>query len=156
MATLFDDIAAGRPPKDYLTLAANCGRRASAAVSAGRFDDAWRLYHEQKSLYAQHANYLRFEPRDALRLNASVHENLANILRVEKKHDQAFIHILYWVIAQSHYPIRRHQQKLKAYFNRCGLKNTSLREIQTWSKSHMPIRDFFAAQSKATEWLNRG
>lgn len=153
---LYQDIGAGRPLKDYLGEAARAGREAKTAVKERRLDDAWRLYHEQKTAYLQHAGYLSFRPHETLRLDASVHENLANILRIEKKEDDAFVHILYWVIAQASWPAKRHQEKLRAYFERCKLQNTTLKEIKAWAKSDLPKRDFFAAQTKAAEWFARG
>ena len=41
---------------DYLGKAAEAGHEAQAAVKDKEFDKAWRLFHEQKSFYMQHAN----------------------------------------------------------------------------------------------------
>lgn len=114
---------------DYLGKAADAKSEAKQAVKERDFDKAWGLFHEQKEYYVKHANRIGFIARDALSLDSTVHEDLANILRVGGKHHDAFFNILYWVIASRHRPIKRHEQKLKAYFNRCKFKNTTIEDV---------------------------
>ncbi len=141
---------------DCLGPAAQTGHDAKAAVRAGDFDKAWGLYHEQKRLYLQHANQFKWGVRDTLSLDACVHENLADILRLEKRHHDALIHILYWVIAQAHRPIKRHEQKIRAYFNRCKLKNTTLEDVMAFVSSSTEPPDFRAIQGVVQEWVAKG
>lgn len=75
--------------------AAEAGQKAKDAKRTKEYDKAWGLYHEQKMLYMQHANRSDFTNRQVLALDSQVHEDLANILRVEKKNDNALTHILY-------------------------------------------------------------
>ena len=141
---------------DYLGKAANVGHKAKIAVKEKEYDKAWGLYHEQKSFYMQHANRSGFTKRQVLALDSQVHENLANILRAEKKNDDALSHILYWIIANNDKPIKRHQQKLAAYFNRCKFENTSLQEAVQFSTLNIANSDYLVAQSKVVEWRSRG
>jgi hypothetical protein len=137
---------------DYLGKAAEAGHKAQAAVKAKEFDKAWGLFHEQKSFYMQHANRSGFTKGQVLALDSQVHEDLANILRIENKNDDALVHILYWVIANNDKPIKRHQQKLSAYFNRCKFGNTSIEEAINFSASNIANPDYVTAQSKVAEW----
>lgn len=141
---------------DYLGKAAEAGRKAQAAVKAGKLDKAWRHYHEQKKFYGLHASRNNYTNRQVLSLDSQVHEGMANILRLEKKHNDALCHILYWVIASNGKPIKRHDQKIKAYFNRCKYRNTSLKEAKTYSRSKKSLPEFSKAQSKVAEWRQRG
>jgi len=140
---------------NYLGKAADAGHKAKAAVKVKEFDKAWGLYHEQKSFYMQHANRSGFTKRQVLALDSQVHEDLANIIRIEKKNYDALAHILYWVIANNDKPIKRHQQKLSAYFNRCKFKNTSIEDAINFATSNMPNYDYVVAQSKVGEWRSR-
>lgn len=151
-----DPVIAEFSENDYLGKAAETGRKAKLAVKAERYDEAWGLYHEQKSLYMQHADRSGFTVLQALALDASVHEDLANILRCEGKHQDALIHIVYWVIAGSHRRIKRHQQKLQSYFNRCKFKNTSLADAQKVIDADSELPVFTLARSIVSEWIRRG
>lgn len=96
-----DVVAALRAPSasdqvDYLYLAAEAGRDAKAAAKAGNFDTAWGLFHDQKQIYLQYAQHQGWGARQTLALDSSVHEDLADLLRLEKRHREAFPHILYW------------------------------------------------------------
>ncbi len=141
---------------DYLAKAALAERKAKAAIRTGEHDNAWRYFHEQKTFYLKHASLSRFTKAQVLALDSQVHEQLANVLRIEKKHDDALCHILYWVIANADRPIKRHEQKLKAYFNRCKYKNTNLTEAVRFSKSIRSLPEFTKAESKVAEWKALG
>lgn len=56
----------------------------------------------------------------------------ANILRVEGKHLDAFFHIFLWVATSKHRKIKKHDQKLQAYFNRCKFKKLTLDEVKAY------------------------
>lgn len=141
---------------DFLGKAAAAGHKAKAAVKSKEYDKAWGLYQEQKSLYMHHANRSRFTAIQALALDASVHEDMANILRLESKHEDALVNIVYWVLAGVDRPIKRHQQKLKSYFNRCKLKNTELTEAERIIASNTKLPEFTLARSIVSEWMSRG
>ncbi|MBI9036464.1 MAG: hypothetical protein JEZ03_18560 [Bacteroidales bacterium] len=121
---------------DCLGKAGEAGTKAKQALKEKDFNEAWRLFNEQKSHYMEHANKCGFSAQDALSLDSTVHENLANILRIEGKHHDAFFNILYWVIASHHRPIKKHKQKLIAYFNRCKFKNTTIDDVNNYIEKH--------------------
>ncbi|WP_138725674.1 hypothetical protein [Pseudomonas lactis] len=142
--------------KDYLGPAAEAKRAGKAAVKAGRHDDAWGHFHDQKSLYMQHANRSGFTPSQVLALDSTVHVDLANILRLEKRDHEALAHILYVVIAQGARASKQDEQKLVTYFKRCKLQNTDVADVKRFASSKIACPDFLSAQSKAKEWITRG
>lgn len=150
------EVMADFQRNDFLGKAAEAGHQAKAAVKDKRYDKAWGLYQEQKSFYMQHANRSGFTANQALALDASVHEDMANISRLESKHEDALVNILYWVLAGADRPIKRHQQKLKSYFNRCKLKNTELSEAERIIASNTKFPEFTLARSIVSEWVSRG
>lgn len=141
---------------DFLGKAADAGHKARAAVKAMKYDEAWRLYHDQKSLYMQHANRTGFTAQQALALDASVHEDIANILRLENKHEDALVNIVYWVLAGVDRPIKRHEDKLRSHFNRCKFKNTQLAEAEKLISENTLLPEFTLAKSMVAEWVSRG
>lgn len=141
---------------DFLGKAAEAGHKAKDAVKAKKYDEAWGLYHKQKELYMKHANRSGFTPMQVLALDASVHENLANILRLEGKHKDALANIVYWVIAGSERPIKRHKQKLQAYFNRCDFKNTSLEDAEKTLATISELPQYTLARSIVSGWVTSG
>jgi len=138
---------------DYLGKAATAQHEAREAIKDNERDKAWKLFHEQKSFYLQHANKSGFSERDAICLDSSVHEDMANMLRLEGKHSDALIHILYWVIASSHRPIKRHDQKLRAYFNRCKFESVDFVEVEAFVASENYGTAFMASRNKVAEWI---
>lgn len=138
--------------EDHLGRAAQAGHEARSAVKAKHFDNAWRLFHEQKQFYLKHATRSNFSSVDTVALDATVNEELANILRLENKHDQAFVHIVYWIIACSNRPIKRHKQKLQAYFNRCKFQKTPLESVRRFIEDSRGAPDFASVQRKVSEW----
>lgn len=142
--------------KDYLGPAAEAKRAGKAAVREGRHDDAWGHFHDQKSLYMQHANRSGFTALQVLALDSTVHVDLANILRLEKRDLEALAHILYAVIAQGARASKQDEQKLAAYFKRCKLTNTDYSEVEKFTSSRIGRPEFLSAQAKAKEWIARG
>ena len=151
-----ENITSEFKSENTLGKAAEAGDKAKKAVKDERYDDAWGLYHDQKTHYMHHINKGGFSPIGALRLDASVHENLANILRLEGKHQNALVHIVYWVLAGCERPIKRHNQKLQAYFNRCKLKNTSLKVAAETLAGQKSLPQFMLAKSIVDQWLEKG
>ncbi len=149
--------------KDYLGPAAESKKAANLAIKERRFDDAWRHLHEQQSAWLQHANAERYTKAQTLSLLASVHFDMANILRLEKRHDEALAHILYALASDQ--PSNTSDimgykdKKLGPYFRRCkfGLhinEDTAKESIVTLGKD----LDFRLAQEIVYEWRheNRG
>lgn len=151
---LCEEIIGKRDMTDYLGKAVMCEKKGLAEIKEQKFNQAWKSFHEQKQHYMEHANRSEFTPHQALALDASVSVNLANILRLESKHLDAFIHILYWV-STSQSKTKAQEQKLKAYFNRAKTEGLSfnkvnefigsqgkkdLKTIQTWFTKHQTNR----------------
>jgi hypothetical protein len=139
---------------DFLGKAAVAGHNAKQAVGENRHDEAWRLYHEQKTYYLQHANRCGFTARQTLALDGSVSEDLANILRLEQKHDAALTHMLYCLMS-SNSPTKSQQTKIVAYFNRCKFIGIGLEELNGFINSTADLPDLRAIQSKVKEWRTR-
>lgn len=113
---------------NHLGEAAVARGEALQAIRDGEHDKAWGLLHDVKSHYLQHATRHGWAVRQALALDASVHKHLANILRKEGKHEQAFVHILYWLGAPEGDLNKSESAKFRAYFNRCKLAPVTLEQ----------------------------
>lgn len=141
---------------DYLGQAAATQRSAKEAAKAGEFNKAWGLFHKQKELYLCHAQSQEWSAGHTLALDASVHENLANVLRAEKRHRDALPHIIYWVAASRDKPIKRHTEKLGAYFKRCKLVNTTLDDVQAYLSNLKGHASYSASQKQVKRWIQEG
>lgn len=136
---------------DYLGKAAVARSEAKAAIVEGRFDDAWRKYHEEKQHFLNHAGRCNFTPEQTLALDGTVSKSLANVLRIEKRHRDAFVHIVYWV-ASSEIETKEQGQKLRAYFNRCKYQHRSLNDVRALIDQLRPLPDFRAIQETFAAW----
>lgn len=137
----------------FLGKAAKAGHDAKASIKAQEFDKAWRLFHEKKSFYVKHANMSGFSAKESLSLISNVHEDFANILRIEGKDYDAFLNILYWIIASSERPIKRQEQKLSTYFNRCKFKNTQLEDVKNYILAQKnDLADYHKIRDKIAKW----
>lgn len=137
--------------EDYLSSAAHEKQLAKDAIKGKRFDDAWRHLGNQKAYYLQHASKMRFTRLDTLVIEASPHEDMANILRIEGKHKQALSHIAYVYAANYHgkRPLVTLEKKLETYFNRV-YKNMSFRKFLSMLRNledgdYVSIRNFSEA-----------
>lgn len=104
---------------DHLGKAAGHRDEAKQAIRERRFDDAWRSLHEQQSEWLAHASRHGFTKEQTLALAGSVHSDMANVLRLEKKHDEALAHMLYFGATQRGPVQGAFRKKLGAYFRRC-------------------------------------
>ena len=154
MERLHQILSQGRSTTDHLGPAAIAGHAAKAAIKERRFDDAWRLYHEQKQHYMLHANSSGFTGRQALELDASVHSNLANIRRLEQKHDDALVHLLYAANSTSR-PTKDLPKKVNAYFNRCKFKYTLAADVLSFIELNRQKPNFRLVQTTVVSWRNR-
>lgn len=145
------EIVSGPDRTDYLANAATLGARAKEAVSQARYDDAWRLYHEQKAQYWGHAQRYGMTARQTVALDGSVHEHLANIRRLEGKHADAFTHLLYCVVA-SEPATKAQEKKLVSYFNRCHFRTVNLAEVNAVRARLSEKPDFAAIQDTVVTW----
>ena len=145
--------AFGNDLTDHLGNAATAKHSAQIAVKQGRYNDAWTFFHLQKEHYMKHASKCGFTKAQTLALDASVHLDLANILRLEKRNIDALIHIIYCNsvarVAEST------KKKLIAYFKRSEFKNTPISELYAFVRAAKKDPDFCAIQEKVYEWERR-
>lgn len=144
--------AFGNDRVDHLGKAANIKSQAKAAIKAGKFDKAWELLHKQKEHYLKHAARCNFTFEQTIALQASIHADLANILRLEKRNAEALVHILYFVCASGASDNIR--KKAIPYFNRAKLKAVAQSDIDALISLHIPNPDFRAIQTKIQVWAN--
>ena len=95
-----------------------------------------------------------FTVRQILALDGSVSEGLANILRLEQKHDEALTHMLYCLMS-SNSPTKSQQTKIVAYFNRCKFNGIGLEELNGFISSSADLPDLRTIQAKVKEWRTR-
>lgn len=137
---------------DHLGDAAEARRKAKASEQSGDFDAAWKYLHEEKHHFLLHSSQQCFSFENTLALDANVSEKMANILRKQRRHNDAFVHIAYWATAQKSRPIKRHNEKFRVYYNRADKMNVSLEEA--WSiMMSAPIMDFSKVQLIVEQWL---
>ncbi|RUR52691.1 hypothetical protein [Vreelandella populi] len=113
----------GALKEDHLGKAAQAKHAAKAAIKEKRFDDAWRLLQEQQHYWLSHANRMNFTKAQTFELLASINEDMANISRLEGRHDAALAQIMYAIAADTKPPQSR-TKKLSSYFNRCKFDST--------------------------------
>ena len=139
--------------EDHLGKAAELKKNAKVAIKNKLFDEAWKLLQEQKIVYMKHANSAGFTAKQVLALDATVHVDLANILRMEGKHTEALIHIVYWVANNFDNMTKTQEQKLTAYFNRSNLKLTSIEEAKIAISFLAENPEYVNAQELVSIWL---
>jgi hypothetical protein len=139
---------------DFLGLAANEGSKASAAIEAGKFDEAWRHYQEVSQLYLRHAKKENFTVPQTLALVGSVHRAMAKLLELEDRHQDALIHILYCT-ACSNSQLEYELKHYRPFFNRCKFKNVKLEEVTSVLETWKDNPDFVAIRDTVVEWKKR-
>ena len=112
--------------EDYLGRAAYEKQSAKIAIKEKRFDDAWRHLSNQKDCYLRHASQMGFSVVDALVLDSSPHEDMANILRLEGRHLEALQHISYTYATnfKAKCPLTTLEKKLSTYHKRADINST--------------------------------
>lgn len=76
---------------DYLGLAANAKYSSIKEIKNYNYNKAFELCQKQKEDYLKHAEKNSWNKRDTDKLCNSVHEDFANIYRLENKHKEALI-----------------------------------------------------------------
>ena len=148
------EFLSGMDETDYLGKAAHLGDAAKAKVKERKFDEAWRLLHEQKAAYSAHANRYGMTPRQTIALDGSVHADLANIRRLEGNHLEAFMHFFYSVCSSKN-SSKSSEQKLLAYFKRCGFVGVDLSDFFGLREDLSARPDFKSIRRKVSEWNER-
>jgi hypothetical protein len=139
---------------DFLGKAALAGHKGIAAKKMKNYDEAWRFFNEQKGYYMQHAGRSGFSNESTVGLDASVSKQLADIQRLEGKHHNALVHILYWVSC-AETMTKEQNNKLRAYFNRAKFKGVDNLELLQLIASQYPLPDYEVLQETVAEWKSR-
>lgn len=142
--------------QDFLGFAAVAGRSAKEALRSGDYGAAWDFYQEQKAEYAKHAIRSEFTPKQALDLESTVHIDLANLLRLQGRHNDALVHIVYWASTLGDEASKGRQDRLRVYLKRCKLRNTSLASLTTVTASLALSPDLDEARRIVQELISRG
>lgn len=130
--------------------------QAAAAMKNREFDKSWGLFHQQLDIVFQYVDAAGYtDPRRVCYMEAWVREGMADQLRLERKHHQALVNLLFCVLANSEFPLKRHEKKLRAYFNRCKFKAVSLDEAVEFSKSDCLEVGLREIEAKVAEWTAR-
>lgn len=136
---------------DYLGAAAVAKSAAKLAIKEGRYDDAWKSLHEQQDNYLKHARRAGFSVIQSLSLSSQVNEDMANILRLEGKHDDALAHVMYRsavnVLAGGSM-----QKNIGAYLRRCKFDSVSEAQLEDAVVVISKNPDFRSAKLAVSEW----
>lgn len=135
---LIDRLEFVHPDSNSLGLAALSKDMGDSAVKEGRYDEAWRHYHDQKIYFFKHANMCKFNKTQIDSLDATVSLSLANVLKLEGKHNLALVHLAYCYCSELCRGIltNRTDNKLGIYFRRCKLKTITLDELKISLQSY--------------------
>jgi len=150
-----EDILNDFQENDFLGKAAIAGEKAREAKKNKEYDKAWKYLHESKQLYLQHANVQNFTRKQTLALDSSLSISLADILRLEGKHSQALVHIIYWASGANNFS-NTDKKKVTAYFNRVKLSNSLLEDILEIIKTSRLNPDFREIQVKVQGLVDNG
>jgi hypothetical protein len=116
---------------DYLQLALEKGREAKVAMREKNNAEAWELLQQQKSFYNKFSINEGSNQSEITALDSSVSKDLANLLRQDKKHKDALVHIIYWV-ANSKTVTKDQESKLRVYFNRAKLMGPAVDDVMDY------------------------
>jgi hypothetical protein len=116
---------------DYLQLALEKGREAKVAMREKNNAEAWELLQQQKSFYNKFSINEGSNESEITALDSSVSKDLANLLRQDKKHKDALVHIIYWV-ANSKTVTKDQESKLRVYFNRAKLMGPAVDDVMDY------------------------
>ena len=153
--TTLDALFAGFRLKDCLGPAAAKKRLADEAKKNGELNAAWRLLQEVKEHYLEHAIQCKFTGEQTLALDGSVSEAMADILRLEARHDDALVHTLY-CIATSPQPTKCQMRKLGAYLRRSRAAETSPQEVDRVIAEFRRNPNFQILQHAVFSWRSHG
>lgn len=136
---------------DYLQLAAEKGREAKLAMREKNNAEAWELIQQQKHFYSQLTDQRIISVTEMIGLDSNVSKDLANLLRLEKKHKDALVHIIYWV-ANSKSVTKDQESKLRAYFNRAKLTGPTVNDVMDYCLA-AGIKEFHVIQKDVDSWV---
>lgn len=143
-------LAADSAKHDHLGKAAAACGEARKAVAEGNHDAAWGHFHEAKNQYLQHAARHHFTAEQTLALDAALGPSLANILRLESKHRDALVHMIYWAATST--PSTTVTKRIRPYFNRCKFESLWLPDLESFIDSLRPLPDFVKIRNAVARW----
>ena len=132
---------------NFLGEAAIAEHAAKAAIKSKKFDEAWRLLHVQQEFYVLHANKQKYTASQSLALLSTINMSFANILRLEKKHHDALVNVMYACACHS-----GNSGKLQAYVNRCKFKGITIDDVSDFINDCSVAPDMVAIQAQVSEW----
>jgi hypothetical protein len=83
------------------------------------------------------------------------HEDMANILRLEKKHIDALINYTYFVTDSEYLRVKYKLKKLKAYFNRAKLVDITFDAYKDFIFSMHGVPDYAKIETAIKNFLPR-
>ena len=101
---------------DYLGLAASAKHRAKIATKEKDYDLAWNLYIEQLLHLSRHIEKYNLSSDNLQALQGGINHDMANILRLEKRHTLALVHLIYAISTNPN--VAYMMKKLPAYYKR--------------------------------------
>ena len=136
---------------DYLQLALEKGREAKVAMREKNNAEAWELLQQQKNFYNKFSISEGSNESELTALDSSVSKDLANLLRQDKKHKDALVHIIYWV-ANSKTVTKDQESKLRVYFNRAKLMGPSVDDVMDYCLGDEG-KQFHVVQKDVDNWV---
>jgi len=135
---------------DYLVLALNKGNEAQIAMREKNNTEAWGLLQSQKQLNSKFVASQSAGADALVALDSPVSKDLANLLRQEKKHKDALVHIIYWV-GNSQSVTKDQQSKLRAYVNRAKLSVTTVDDVMGYCSAD-GVKQLHVVQKDVDNW----
>ena len=135
---------------DYLVLALDKGNEAQIAMREKNNTEAWDLLQSQTQLYSKYVASQSAGADALVALDSPVSKDLANLLRQEKKHKDALVHIIYWV-GNSQSVTKDQQSKLRAYVNRAKLSVTTVDDVMGYCSAD-GVKQLHVVQKDVDNW----
>jgi hypothetical protein len=141
--------------EDYSALCNSARLRAQKAIKEKRLNDAWRLLNKEKLYGMIYCEFSSDCPKVTLiHYQQRPHEDMANILRLEKKHIDALINYTYFVTDSEYLSVKYKLKKLKAYFNRAKLVDITFDEYKDFIFSMHGVPDYDKIETKIKKHIN--
>ncbi len=116
---------------DCTGLYANANYEIKMALQNKDYDRAWTYLHKMQGYILDMAKLLDYTESHKFAFLAQVDEGMANVLRLEKKHDMALAHIIKAYIQQDQ-PTKTFLKKLPAYWKRAKLNIEDIDKVYSY------------------------
>ena len=113
------------------------------------------MIQQQKRFYSQFKDQQLQSVHVLIRLDSKVSKDLANLLRLEKNHKDALVHIIYWVsnASISMWFSQDQESKLRAYFDRAKLMGPTFDDVYDYCKAERGKKEFYVIQKDVDSWV---